>query len=365
MPRLTVKIGGRKVGDGQPCYVVAELGQNHQGDVYHALRLIGAAHKAGADAVKLQKRHLASDMTTAMMDQGYSGPHSFGGTYGEHRKALELRPGDVQHLLKRIRYNEWAIGLFVTVCDKRSLAEMETLNCPAYKVASRDLENLPLIDAIASKGKPVILSTGMADWMQIDQAINVVRLHHSHLIVCQCTSQYPLDSAHVNLRAMAAIRERYNCLVGLSDHTVGIHMPTAAAALGACLIEKPRTMSRSQPGTDHAASVEPHAFAKIVRDVHSVQMAMGDGQKRGVSSIDKVRQKLGRSITSKQAIRKGTAIKWHHLTLKSPGTGVPYAQSTEILDHKAARNIPADTTMQLTDVEAVQVSNGKPLQQAD
>ena len=101
MPRLTVKIGGRKVGDGQPCYVVAELGQNHQGDVYHALRLIGAAHKAGADAVKLQKRHLASDMTTAMMDQGYSGPHSFGGTYGEHRKALELRPGDVQHLLKR------------------------------------------------------------------------------------------------------------------------------------------------------------------------------------------------------------------------------------------------------------------------
>ncbi|MHC4181609.1 MAG: N-acetylneuraminate synthase family protein, partial [Planctomycetota bacterium] len=173
---------GRKIGPGEPCFIVAELGQNHQGDVYTAVRMLKMAHEAGVDAVKLCKRDIDSDLTRAAQMEPYTGPQSFGPTYGEHRRALELSADDYKHLKERMRYNEWPEILFSTVCDQKSADEVEAaIDPPLYKIASRDLDNLPLLDHVASFCKPMILSTGMADAGEVMDALMVVSDHHTDI----------------------------------------------------------------------------------------------------------------------------------------------------------------------------------------
>lgn len=344
---MEVSINGTRIGDGHPCYITAEIGQNHNGDTYLATRLCAIAAKAGANAVKFCKRDIPSELTREAYDRPYEGPHAFGPTYGKHREALELSIAEYKHLADRIHYNEWPLTWFATACDLKSLAELESINCPAYKIASRDITNLPLIEAAAATGKPVILSTGMVtDRRQLTAAS--FEIPRDQLIILLCTSHYPTSFANVCLPMMDEIGQWYHCLVGISDHTIGIALASAAVARGACMIEKHITECRAYPGTDHACSLEPEGLTKLVRDVRNIEAAMrGTGWP---AADEATRTKLGRSLVTTRTVWAGETISDDDVTLKSPGDGVSYLERDTVLGHAAARDIPENTTIRVGDV---------------
>src|SRR5262245_55011482 len=319
---------GRWVGQGQPCLFVAEVGQNHNGRMAFARRLIQVAAEAGADAVTFCKRHLPSELTREASRRPYLGRQSFGATYGEHRKALEF---SAEQHAKLMEYAAAArstlpsghhLTYFATACDSQSVDELEAIGAPCYKVASRDLTNLPLVDYIARTGKPVILSSGMDSLDEISQALDTVRMHHDQIVLLHCTSAYPTPYPDVNLRAMETLRREFDVLVGLSDHSSGTAVPLAAAALGAVVIEKHVTLSRRMKGTDHACSLEPQEFGEMVQGVRAIEQALGDGVKRVPPSVTAAKTKLSRSVVSRCEIRRGTRLTEEMLCLKCAGGGL-------------------------------------------
>lgn len=346
---------GQTIGRKHPCFVVAEIGQNHQGDVYTATRLMKAAADAGVDAVKLCKRDIASDLTKVMYDAPYNGDNAFGPTYGEHRKALELSPREYRHLAQRVRYNKWNFCLFATACDMQSVDDLESsINPPLYKIASRDLDNLPLLDYVARTKKPIIISAGMAQPGDITRALDTIREHHSRIILMVCTSQYPTANEHVGLRRLWLWRKQYGVLTGLSDHTPGITAGIAGAALGAVVIEKHLTLSRAMKGTDHAASLEPEALRTMVAKIREVEAMKSNAP---LPCCDDTRWKLGRSLVTARAMQPGETITEADLCLKSPGTGIHWPERARIVGKVCRRVLPADVTIYESDImEAANVS---------
>jgi sialic acid synthase len=342
---------GRKIGHGEPAFIVAEIGQNHDGDVYQALRLAVMAHECGVDAVKLCKRHLPSDMTRAAFNRPYCNPHSYGPTYGRHREKLELDIGEYVHLKERMRYNELAPLLFATACDIHSVKELQYhLDPPLWKLASRDLDNLPLIAAMAKTKKPIVLSTGMArDDREITTAINVAKTDGSPVIVCYCLSEYPTPDEHVWLPRLEELRLRHGVLVGFSDHTVGIHFAQAAVMLGAVYVEKHATYARAGKGTDHAASLERDGLRRLVRNIRTIEYSLRLEVQPEID-VSATRCKLGRSLVTARTIRKGETVDETMLCLKSPGDGIPWRDRERVLGKTARRTIPGDTTLEWADV---------------
>jgi sialic acid synthase SpsE len=346
----------QKIGPNHPCFLVAEIGQNHQGDTYTALRLITEAHRAGFDAIKFCKRHLPSELTTEARNRPYGGPQSFGPTYGQHREALELSVDDYAHLKDRMRYNDYREVLFATACDRHSVFDLEaTISPPLYKVASRDLDNWPLLETIAETKKPVILSTGMVrGWEEIDAAVEIIRKQHDQVIVMYCVSEYPTPDDHVHLGRLGEYQLRYGPMIGFSDHTVGIHLAQAAVVLGAVVIEKHVTLARAMKGTDHAASLEPEGMRRFVRNIRSVEKALDESEAWASSEeIEANRKKLGRSLVSRRDICAGETITEDMVCLKSPGDGVHWPERAAIVGKVARVHIPADVTLQRSDVAEV------------
>lgn len=340
-----ITIAGRDVGSGHPCYIVAEIGQNHNGDAYIATRLIGACEKAEVDAVKLCKRHLPSDLTAAAAAAPYVGPQSFGATYSEHRAALELSAAEYAHLKDRIRYNQWPLTLFATACDQVSVDELEeAIDPPCYKVASRDLDNLPLLRHLGALRKPLILSTGMAQPGEIERAVNCILDFHDQIVLLHCVSRYPTDDVEADLERIPELQDRYGLPVGYSDHTCGASLAAVVAVtLGACLIEKHVTLSRAMRGTDHAGSVEPHGLQQLVRDIRAAEQMLQTPA--APADVSATRRKLGRSLVTAVPIRRGEIISGEMLTLKSPGDGIRYADVGRVVGCRAARDLPADVTL--------------------
>lgn len=348
MERVIHLPNGRIIGDRQPCYIVAELGQNHQGDTYTATRLMKAAAEAGVDAVKFCKRDIHSELTREAYNAPYTGNNSFGRTYGEHREALELSPAEYRHLADRVRYNEWDFILFATACDARSVDDLEVaIDPPLYKVASRDLDNLPLLSHIARLGKPIILSAGMARGDDIPAALNTIRRYHDKIVLMVCTSEYPTPNEHVGLWRVQDWRKRYDVLVGMSDHTPGIVAAQAAATLGACVVEKHLTLSRAMKGTDHAASLEPEGMERLVRNIRITEQMM---RVMDPTQIEEMRAKLGRSLVTRRPIAAGAVIAESDLCLKSPGNGIGWHERGKIVGRMARRALPADVTVYESDV---------------
>ena len=341
--KKVVYLDGTPVGDGLPAYIVAEIGQNHNGSIEIAKQLIDMAVEAGANAVKFQKRHIPSDLTKAAYNKPYDNPHSFGKTYGEHREALEL--SEAQHRELQEYAKARGITYFVTPTDIPSLEMMERLDVPFYKVASRDLTNLPLLERIARTGKPVIISTGMADMEDIRDALDVLGKDRDDIIILQCISQYPADLERVNLRAMDTMRKAFGKIVGYSDHTTGIVAPVTAAILGAAVIEKHITLNKAMKGSDHAASAEREELTKMVQFIRDARKTLGDGVKAVDPATAAAKAKLARSLTSKVDISPGTVLTEDMLTLKSPGTGLKWKEKDKILGKKAKVFIEADTTL--------------------
>jgi sialic acid synthase len=344
---------GRWVGVERPCYVVAEVGQNHNGRMAFARRLIDAVAQSGADAIKFCKRHLPSELTRAASRRPYVGPQSFAPTYGEHRRALELT--SAQHAALKhyalAQRSDRSLTYFATACDPPSVDDLEAIGVPFYKVASRDLTNLPLLDYVARAGKPVILSCGMDSLDEISQALDTVRMHHDQIVLLHCISAYPAPFADVNLRAMETLRREFDVLVGLSDHSIGTAIPLAAAALGAVLIEKHVTISRRLKGTDHACSVEPHELAQIVAGIRAIEQALGDGVKRVAASVAAAKAKLSRSVVSRCEIRRGTRVTEDMLCLKCAGGGLTWFDRKRIVGRVARRDIDPDEALTASDVE--------------
>jgi sialic acid synthase SpsE len=336
-------MGDRWLGPGEPVFVIAEIGLNHNGDLGLALELIDLAASAGADAVKFQKREVDRCFTRAALDAPYPGRNSFGATYGAHKYALELGPADYEAL--RARAADRGVVFLVTPFDDVSADLVERLGCPAIKIASHNMTNLPLLDHVARKRRPILLSTGMADMAEVEAAVETIRRHHDELVLLQCTSSYPAKPSDLNLHVLRTYAERFGCPVGYSAHEPDAATLHAAVALGACVLEKHFTKDKSLRGPDHAASFEPAELAGAIAGVRAVSAALGSPRKTVMPSERGNRAKHHRSLVSAVDIPAGAVIERRMLTTKAPGTGIPAARLAEVVGRTARVAVPADTTL--------------------
>jgi N-acetylneuraminate synthase len=284
----TVNIGSRSVGDGQPCYIIAEIGINHNGDLALAKKLINVAAAANCDAVKFQKRTVDVVYTPEELAKPRESP--FGETNGDLKRGLEFSERDYEEIDRFCR--EIGIPWFASCWDEASVDIIDRFDAPCFKIASASLTDDNLLRHTRAKGKPIILSTGMSTIEQIDHAVEV--LGRRDLILMHTTSTYPSAVNELNLRAIPTLEQRYGVPVGYSGHEVGVATSVAAAVLGACAIERHITLDRAMWGSDHAASLEPNGINRLVRDIRLCETSMGDGVKRVLDSERPIIQKLRR-----------------------------------------------------------------------
>ena len=283
-----VKVGSKQLGAGQPCYVIAEIGINHNGDIDLAKRLISVAVAAGCDAVKFQKRTV--DIVYTEKELATPRENPFGTTNGDLKRGLEFDEADymeIAHFCKQVK-----IDWFVSPWDEKSVDFMEKFDTPVYKVASASLTDDNLLRHLRATGKPIIASTGMSTYAEIDHAVEV--LGKKDLILMHTTSTYPAKYEQLNLKAIPSMMERYGIPVGYSGHETGIPTTVAAAVLGACCVERHITMDRAMWGSDQAASLEPNGISRLVRDIRLCEQSMGDGVKKVYDEEVPVMKKLRR-----------------------------------------------------------------------
>lgn len=336
---LPIDVGGRLIGAGNPCFVIAEIGSNHNHDLDLAYRLIDAAADAGVDAVKIQ---------TFSADKHYS-RFTPGFNYLDNTdtfsliQSLEIDRTWHQPLQQHAASR--GIMLLSSPCDKEAVDELAAINSPAYKVASFDLTDLDLISYIAAQGKPVILSTGMADWMDIQRAVDAARaVGNDQIILLQCTSLYPAPPRLTNLAAMTTMAAAFRVQVGYSDHTLGEHISLAAVALGACVIEKHFTLDRTLPGPDHPFAIEPGELKTMMTRLREVEAAIGDGAKAGPRPEEREMFEKGRrSIHVRVDVPTGTVLTADMLCVKRPGLGIPPHLLNVVLGRKVTTDIRADS----------------------
>jgi N-acetylneuraminate synthase len=284
----SVKIGDRLVGPGNPTYIVAEIGINHNGDVNQAKKLIDAAANAGCNAVKFQKRTV--DVVYTPEDLARSRESPFGTTNGDLKHALEFGPDAYAEIDRHCRQ----VGLpwFSSCWDEASVDFIAQFDPPCFKIASASLTDDKLLCRCRATGKPIVLSTGMSSLEQIDHAVQV--LGKENLVLLHCTSTYPAKLEELNLKVIPFFIERYDIPIGYSGHEVGLYTSLAAAVMGACFIERHITLDRAMWGSDQAASVEPPGFVRLIKDIRAIEIAMGDGVKRVFESEKPIMQKLRR-----------------------------------------------------------------------
>ncbi|MDX6399995.1 MAG: sialic acid synthase [Gaiellaceae bacterium] len=350
--RLT--IDGVEIHDGSACYVIAEVGHNHQGDLQQAKNLIDAAKDCGADAVKLQKRANRSLYTSEFYDQPYDNEFSFGRTYGEHREALELSPDEYRELQAHAR--EVGITFFATAFDVESADFLAELDMPAFKFASGDVRNTPLLRHVAGFGKPMLLSTGGADLADVERAVETILPINGQLCVLQCTAAYPAETDDLNLNVISTLRERFpDLVIGLSDHQNGIAMAVVAYMLGARVIEKHFTLNHAAKGTDHAFSLMPEGMRKLVRDLQRVPSALGDGVKRPLPIEEAPIRKMGKKLVAARELDEGHILREEDLAIKSPADGgLPPYELDRIVGSRLRRRLAPDENVELADLEPVE-----------
>jgi sialic acid synthase len=318
----TLTIGSHTIDDDSRCYVIAEVGHNHQGNLRTCMDLFKAAKEAGVSAVKLQKRNNRTMYTRALYDRPYDNENSYGATYGAHREALEFGLAEYRTLQQFCQ--EIQIDFFATAFDFDSADLLESIGVPAYKIASGDLRNTPLIEHVARFGKPIIMSTGGATLEDVQRAYDAVMPINTKVCVLQCTAGYPAEWDQLDLRVVSLYRQMFpDAVVGLSAHDNGIAMAVAAYVLGARVIEKHFTLNRAWKGTDHAFSLEPVGMRKMVRDLDRTRLAMGDGRKKVHPSEESPIQKMGKKLVAARPLPAGHTLTRADIAIKSPGDGLP------------------------------------------
>lgn len=343
MPAIDIE--GRAIGDGRPCFVIAEAGVNHNGELARARELVSVAAHAGADAIKFQTFSAERLATATAPKASYQLARTERDeTARQMLQHLELSADDHRALMDDCR--DQGIVFLSSVFDEGSADMLDTLDVAAFKVPSGEITNLPFLAHLASKGKPLIVSTGMATLEEVDAALRTIAERATvPVVLLHCVSLYPSPASGTNLRAMATMRERFHVPVGYSDHTVGIEVALAAVALGACVIEKHFTTDRGLPGPDHAASLEPAELEAMVAGIRSVEAALGDGVKRPLAAEAETAVVARKSIVAAADIAAGEVIARGALALKRPGTGLPPSRLEWAIGRRARVAIPEGTVL--------------------
>jgi sialic acid synthase SpsE len=335
-------IAGREIGPGRPCFVIAEAGINHNGDERIAAELVEAAAQAGADAIKFQTHFPEHEMLRDGATAGYVGESLFDLLT---RTALTR---DAQKRLQQLTAQKGII--FLSTPFSREAADfLESIDVPAFKTGSGELTHLPMQRHIARKGRPMIISTGMAIPEEIDRTVSAVREEGAPFALMHCTSTYPTPYEHVQIGNIPVLREKYGVPVGFSDHTLGSYMAFAAAAVGANLFEKHFTTSRSLPGPDQQGSMEPQELQDLVRGIRAIERA-GGATKRIQPGEQDVRNMAHHSVVSIRDIAGGATITAADVWAKRPGTGIPARQLDEVIGRVAKRAIPRDRLISWDDL---------------
>jgi sialic acid synthase len=345
----SLTIGNTTISDDGDCYVIAEIGHNHQGSLEKAIVLVTAAAQCGASAVKFQKRNNRTLYVRSTYDKPYENENSYGATYGEHREALEFGKEEYRELQKHAK--QLGVDFFATAFDFPSADFLQELDVPAYKLASGDLKNIPLMKYVARFQKPMIISTGGAAMDDIRRAYDAVGPINPRLCILQCTAAYPAEAEDLHLRVITTYRDAFpEATVGLSDHFNGISMAVVAYVLGARVIEKHFTMNHTWKGTDHAFSLEPVGFTKMVRDLHRARAAMGDGKKQPLAKEKDPLTKMGKALVAARPLRADQILTEADIAIKSPGGGLAPYEMDRLVGMQLVRSLEADQPFQLADV---------------
>ncbi|RYJ37859.1 Sialic acid synthase [Flavobacterium anhuiense] len=333
-------------------YIIGEIGQNHNGSVDIAKLIIDVVSRPvvdklfgkklnGMDAVKLTKRDLKQELSASQMAKPYDTPHSFGKTYGEHREFLEL--DDQEHLEIYNYAKSYGLDFVETLCAVGCLSLLKLFTPDKLKVASRDLTNLPLLNAMAETKIPIILSTGMGGVKEIDNALEVITKHHSNIGILHCVSEYPTRYENVNLNTIKYLQNNYSdFVIGYSDHTIGIATPIAAVAMGSKIIEKHITLDRLMKGTDQAGSLAVEGIERMVRDIRNLELSMGVEDIFIADSVQSARVKLERSIATLKDLKKGHIISESDLHLLSPGDGLKWDERKQLIGQVLSEDVDAN-----------------------
>lgn len=335
----TIKIAGHRLEKGQPCFVIAEAGVNHNGSIDQAIELVEVAARAGVDAVKFQtfiaENMISADAPKAEYQMKTTPP---GESQMDMLKSLELSFADFEKI--KAHCDATGIVFLSTPFDFQSVDLLNSLDVPAFKVSSGDITNHPLLDYVSRKNKPVILSTGMSNLNEVEDAVSVIRdTGNQRVVVLHCVTNYPADPVDVNLLAMQTMAAALQVPVGYSDHTTGIEIALAAVALGACIIEKHFTLDCNLPGPDHRASLEPKKLEELIRGIRRVEASLGDGKKAPTASELATARIARRSLIAAANIQAGTVIEREMVAVKRPGTGLPPAMLNEIVGRTALVDI--------------------------
>jgi N,N'-diacetyllegionaminate synthase len=341
MQMYKVNIDSKWIGDGQPCFVIAEAGINHNGKIELAKQLIDEAKKAGADAVKFQT--FKSEGVTAISAE----------LAGYQKKNIGTKQSQID-MLRKYEFEYDTFREMKEYCDKRKIVFLSTPHSydaidflddlvPAYKISSGDITNIPAIEKIAKKGKPVIISTGMATLEEIRDALDTVRnAGNDQIILLQCVTSYPSNLEDQNIEVVRTLRMKFDVLTGFSDHTMGLIAPIVAVSVGACLIEKHFTLDRTLEGPDHKASLEPSELKEMIDSIRNAQAALGDGIKRITDEEKKNRVVSRKSLVASRDISRGTIITRDMIEIKRPETGIRPKRLKDILGSKANSDIKED-----------------------
>ena len=347
------EIDGKKIKDDGDCFVIAEIGHNHQGNLETAKEMFRVAKECGADAVKLQKRENRELYTRDMYNKIYDNRNSYGVTYGEHREALEF--GWEEYVELKDYARQLNIIMFATAFDFTSADFLEELDVPAYKIASGDLKSIPLLTYIAKFQKPMIISTGGGTMEDIQRAYDAIMAINQQLCILQCTAGYPASFEEMNLEVITTFRQRFpRNVIGLSSHDNGIAMAVAAFMLGARVIEKHFTLNRTWKGTDHAFSLAPDGLRKMVRDLRRSRKALGDGIKRPYESEINPLIKMGKKLVAACDLPAGHTIRREDIAIKSPGNGMAPYELDKVIGRITLRPLKTDENIDF------EILNGTP-----
>ena len=342
-----IRISDRSVGPGQPCFFIAEAGVNHNGDINMARQLIDVAVAAGADAVKFQTYSTEREMSRFAPKATYQ-LETTDETESQFQmsKGLELSPEAFEKLMAYC--DEQEIMFLSSPFDEESVDQLAKMGVAAFKVPSGEITNLPYLARMAKYGKPMIVSTGMADLAEVETAVKVIRdAGDSHFVLLQCTSNYPAEPSNANLRAMATMAEAFGVPVGYSDHTPGKEISLAAAALGASVIEKHFTLDSNLLGPNHKASLEPAELSLLIEEIRKVEASLGTGVKAPVESEKNTADVARKSVVAAIAIPSGAVVTEDMITVKRPGTGLPPAMRSELVGRTARVDIAEDSLISM------------------
>lgn len=343
-----IKIGSKKIGKNQPVFVIAEAGVNHNGSLNLAKKLVDIAKKAGADAVKFQTFHAEQVVSLRAKKAEYQN-RAKGKTQYEMLKKLELSFNDFQELKK---YCDKKKIIFLSTPHSEDAIDFLGTLVPVYKIASADLTNLPFLEIVAKKKKPIILSTGMSTLKEVKEAVKIIKkAGNNRIILLHCVANYPCLLEQANLRAMLSLKKEFkDLLVGYSDHTLGIIVPIMAVAVGARVLEKHFTLDKNLSGPDHKTSSSPKELEDMVKMIRSAEKALGNGIKKPNKNEEKIKKTGRKSIIAKKDVKKSNKINRDMLIIKRPGTGILPKYIDRVIGKIAQKNIKKDSLIKLKDL---------------